>query len=216
MSKDYGYIGKEVTQAFRDNKGIFTPQDIIELDQENKWTNFGQLELIETQTVTSAVTYIDFTNLQENVYDVHFLTWNNVHPQSDSKVLTLRLSDDAGSSYETSNYDFSFNNLNANSGATSIASRSTSGTFMYCSTSVGTGTGESANGYCYLYNLGDSTKYSFNTFHNSDLQAAPVFQNFFGSQIYHETSTINAFRLGTSDGSSTYTGDFSLYGVRSF
>ena len=41
MSKEYGYIGKEVTQAFRDNKGIFTPQDIIELDQENKWTNFG-------------------------------------------------------------------------------------------------------------------------------------------------------------------------------
>ena len=62
MSKEYGYIGKEVEQAFRSNKGIFTPQDIIELDQENKWTNFGQLELIETQTVTSAVTYIDFTN----------------------------------------------------------------------------------------------------------------------------------------------------------
>ena len=36
MSKEYGYIGKEVEQAFRDNKGIFTPQDIIELDQENK------------------------------------------------------------------------------------------------------------------------------------------------------------------------------------
>ena len=51
MSKEYGYIGKEVEQAFRSNKGIFTPQDIIELDQENKWTNFGQLELIQTQTI---------------------------------------------------------------------------------------------------------------------------------------------------------------------
>jgi hypothetical protein len=214
MSKEYGYIGKEVTQAFRDNKGIFTPQDIIELDQENKWTNFGQLELIETQTVTSAVTYIDFTNLQENVYDVHFLTWNNVHPQSDSKTLTLRLSENAGSSYATSNYDFAFMNINGSGSFNET--NSTSGTFMYCSTSVGTGTGESANGYCYLYNLGDSAAYTYNTFHNSDLQAAPVFQNFFGSQVYHEASTINAFRLGTSDGSSTYTGDFSLYGVRSF
>ena len=55
MSKEYGYIGKEVTQAFRDNKGIFTPQDIIELDQENKWTNFGQLELIQTQTFTTNI-----------------------------------------------------------------------------------------------------------------------------------------------------------------
>ena len=41
MSKEYGYIGKEVEQDFRSNSGIFTPQDIIELDQENKWTNFN-------------------------------------------------------------------------------------------------------------------------------------------------------------------------------
>ena len=64
MSKEYGYIGKEVTQAFRDNKGIFTPQDIIELDQENKWTNFGQLELIETQNVSGTPTTINTFNLR--------------------------------------------------------------------------------------------------------------------------------------------------------
>lgn len=209
---EYGYIPEAPEQSFGNNKGIFTPKDIYDLTRADKYTNYGQLELIETKTVTSAVTYIDFTNLQENVYDVHFLTWNNVHPQSDSKTLTLRLSDDNGSTFETSNYDYAFMNINATGSFNET--RSTSGTFMYCSTSVGTGTGESANGYCYLYNLGDSTKYSFNTFHNSDLQSAPVFQNFFGSQIYHQTSTINAFRLGTSDGSSTYTGNFSLYGIR--
>ena len=194
------------------NSGVFDVNDIRYLMDYQQWPTPGELQLIETQTITSAVEYIDFTTLQENVYDVHFLTWNNVHPQSDSKVLTLRLSDDGGSSYETSNYDFAFMNINATGSFNET--RSTSGTFMYCSTSVGTGTGESANGYCYLYNLGDSTKYSFNTFHNSDLQAAPVFQNFFGSQVYHQTSIINAFRLGTSDGSSTFTGDFSLYGIR--
>jgi hypothetical protein len=36
MSKEYGYItGKEIEQSFRNNKGIFTPQDIIELD--HRW-----------------------------------------------------------------------------------------------------------------------------------------------------------------------------------
>ena len=194
------------------NSGVFDVNDIRYLMDYQQWPTPGELQLIETQTITSAVEYIDFTTLQENVYDVHFLTWNNVHPQSDSKVLTLRLSDDGGTSYETSNYDYAFMNINATGSFNDT--KSTSGTFMYCSTSVGTGTGESANGYCYLYNLGDSTKYSFNTFHNSDLQAAPVFQNFFGSQVYHQTSIINAFRLGTSDGSSTFTGDFSLYGIR--
>ena len=67
MSKEYGYIGKEVTQAFFDNKGIFTPQDIIELDQENKWTNFGQLELIETQTITPNVAAVDFLNIKSDI-----------------------------------------------------------------------------------------------------------------------------------------------------
>ena len=57
MSK-FGYI-TDVEQSFRNNKGIFTPQEIIELDQENKWTNFGQLELIQTQSAS------DVNNLEK-------------------------------------------------------------------------------------------------------------------------------------------------------
>ena len=168
--------------------------------------------MIQTQEITSAQTYIDFTNIKEDEYDVHFITWNNVHPQSDSKVLTLRLSDDGGTSYESANYEVAFININAS--ASFNATGSSSNTFMYCSTSVGTGTGECANGYAYLYHLGDERNESFNTFQNSDLQAAPTLQTFVGSQIYNQTSIINALRFGTSDGSSTWTGDFSVYGLR--
>ena len=74
MSTEYGRIGTEVAQSFRNNNGIFTPKDIYELDAENKWTNFGQLELIQTQTVSS-VTDVDFNSIDENIYDVHFATW---------------------------------------------------------------------------------------------------------------------------------------------
>ena len=167
------YIPKDaVTQAFRSNKGVLTPNQIIELDNENKFTKYGQLELIQTQEITSAQTYIDFTNIKEDEYNVHFITWNNVHPQTDSKTLTLRLSDDGGTSYESANYEVAFININAS--ASFNATGSSSNTFMYCSTSVGTGTGECANGYAYLYHLGDGGKESFNTFQNSDLQAAPT------------------------------------------
>ena len=207
------YIPKDaVTQAFKSNKGVLTPNQIIDLDNQNKFTKYGQLELIQTQEITSAQTYIDFTNIKEDEYDVHFITWNNVHPQSDSKVLTLRLSDDGGTSYESANYEVAFININAS--ASFNATGSSSNTFMYCSTSVGTGTGECANGYAYLYHLGDERNESFNTFQNSDLQAAPTLQTFVGSQIYNQTSIINALRFGTSDGSSTWTGDFSVYGLR--
>ena len=207
------YIPKNaVTQSFRSNKGVLTPNQIIDLDNQNKFTKYGQLELIQTQEITSAQTYIDFTNIKEDEYDVLFITWNNVHPQSDSKVLTLRLSDDGGTSYESANYEVAFININAS--ASFNATGSSSNTFMYCSTSVGTGTGECANGYAYLYHLGDERNESFNTFQNSDLQAAPTLQTFVGSQIYNQTSIINALRFGTSDGSSTWTGDFSVYGLR--
>ena len=207
------YIPKNaITQSFKSNKGVLTPNQIIDLDNQNKFTKYGQLELIQTQEIASAQTYIDFTNIKEDEYDVHFITWNNVHPQSDSKVLTLRLSDDGGTSYESANYEIAFININAS--ASFNATGSSSNTFMYCSTSVGTGTGECANGYAYLYHLGDERNESFNTFQNSDLQAAPTLQTFVGSQIYNQTSIINALRFGTSDGSSTWTGDFSVYGLR--
>jgi hypothetical protein len=58
------YIPKDaVTQSFKSNKGVLTPNQLIELDNENKFTKFGQLELIETQNVTSAVSNIDFVDL---------------------------------------------------------------------------------------------------------------------------------------------------------
>ena len=75
-SNKYGYIadtGPE--QAFRSNTGVFNPADINELIAEDKWTNFGQLELIETQTNTSGsadIMTVNFENIQESVYNVHF------------------------------------------------------------------------------------------------------------------------------------------------
>ena len=194
------------------NSGVFTIDDINFLKDNQQYPSFGQLELIQTQVASGSSLYIDFTNIKENTYNVHFLTWNNAVPTTDQKTLTLRLSDDGGSTYESSNYDFAFQNFNSNGSFNNNSS--TTGTFMYCSTSVGNASGESANGYAYLYNLGDSAKYSFHTWQNTDMQAAPRFQVFYGSSCYHVASTINALRLGTADGSSNWSGDFSLYGIR--
>ena len=47
-SNEYGYI-PEVAQSFGDNTGVFDPADINNLVKDNKWTQYGQLELIETQ-----------------------------------------------------------------------------------------------------------------------------------------------------------------------
>ena len=216
MSKEFGYIGKEVTQAFRDNKGIFTPQDIIELDQENKWTNFGQLELIQTQTVSN-VSLVDFTSLQENKYNVHFLTFNNVTPTASGfHYHNVRFSNDNGSSYtNATNYDYANQYGGANAGDFAELRSASATEIGDIFALTGTTTTIAGNGYMYFYNLGDSTKYSFTTHHNMvDISGSSAYM-YFGSGVYHTAETINAFRW-FSDSSITFNGDFSLYGIKEY
>ena len=211
MSKEYGYIGKEVTQAFRDNKGIFTPQDIIELDQENKWTNFGQIELIETQTVSSSVSTLEFTDLKD--FNVHFFTVADAQNSNDSKGVAFRLYEsgtlESGSVYDTarqicaSGGSFSENRSSSNS-----AIRFGDNTLKSSSPRT------KINGYLYFYNLLDSTRTSHTTQHSSNFSNSGDFRSFFGSNVLPQTSYVNqiqvmAFNTGTID-----SGTFSLYGIR--
>jgi hypothetical protein len=206
MSKEYGYItGKEIEQGFRNNKGIFTPQDIIELDQENKWTNFGQLEFIETQTV-SASTTAELTSLQESTYNVHFVTFAL---NLGGGALTVTLSNDDGSTFETSGYEKAAQYGSV--GGTFAEDRSTS------NTNIGDFGSASANnmknGYLYFYNLGDSSKYSFTTYHS--MLEHNTLTNFmlFGSSVRTTAEVNNAIRFSTNS-ASTMTGTVSLYGIR--
>ena len=44
---EYGYIPEAPTQSWGDNKGIFTPTDIYNLDLAGKFSTVGSLELIK-------------------------------------------------------------------------------------------------------------------------------------------------------------------------
>ena len=72
MSK-YGYVGKESDipqQAFKANAGVLSVNDHLALSQENKLTQYGQLELIETQTITSSTASMIFSSIKEDEYNV--------------------------------------------------------------------------------------------------------------------------------------------------
>ena len=211
MSTEYGRIGTEVAQSFRNNNGIFTPKDIIELDQENKWTNFGQLELIETQTVSSSVSTLEFTDLKD--FNVHFFTVADAQNSDDSKGVAFRLYEsgtlESGSVYDTarqicaSGGSFSENRSSSNS-----AIRFGDNTLKSSSPRT------KINGYLYFYNLLDSTRTSHTTQHSSNFSNSGDFRSFFGSNVLPQTSYVNqiqvmAFNTGTID-----SGIFSLYGIR--
>ena len=215
MSTEYGRIGTEVAQSFRNNNGIFTPKDIYELDAENKWTNFGQLELIETQTISSTPTTIDFTSIKENIYDVHFMTYNNIHGNSTTaQDMGARVSNDGGSTYESSNYQHA--NQNGSTSGSFSESQSTNTDRFMIVPDLDNETNASVNGYIYFYNLGDSTKFSFVTDWNFLFQSAVGGRFRGGSAVYTVAEQINAIQLMTNSSGGFSAGVVSLYGIRSF
>ena len=210
---EFGYIPEAPEQSFGNNKGIFTPKDIYDLTRADKYTNYGQLELIQTQTASGSST-IDFTSIQESTYNVHFATYNNIQFTLDA-FLAGQFSNNGGSSFVTSaSYQYA-RQYGVSSGSFG-ESKSTSATAIDFSGN-GADTNESHNGYVYFYNLGDSTKYSFATHHSSQMNSeSPSKQLFyFGSGVYTVAETINAIRFKINTGAMD-NGSISLYGIKEY
>ena len=183
------------------NSGVFDVNDIRYLMDYQQWATPGELQLIETQTA-SGVSSVNFTNIQGNVYDVHFITCNDI----DSST-----SNDGGSSYETSNYQRARNYGNASGSFGDAYSDSTDA--IDISNAIGNGTNEKGNAYCYLYNLNNSVQYSYVTFHSSVQNNSNVYTMAFGAGVYTQQETVDAIQI-LLDNSSDISGTISLYGIR--
>ena len=211
-SNKYGYVGVDIPeQSFQSNKGVFNPAEINELVADNKWTQYGQLELIETQNV-SAVSSADFTSLGS--YNVHFLTISDFTLATDSQQICMRLSTDNGTSFITSGYQHAIQN--GYSDGTFSETKSTSQNRMRIAGNFGNGTNENGNAYVYLYNLLDSSKYSFTTSHAMGMHPnATLGGGFsFGSNVLPTSATHNAFQVRASSGN--FSADISLYGIKEY
>ena len=172
--------------------------------------DLGKLELIQSQTVSSA-TSVDFTSIDESTYNVHFVTLNNISANSSgypaSSQVRMRVSDDGGTTYESGASDYQYAFQFVKTDGTHGERRDTANTDMLL-TGRATNTSEVINSYVYLYNLGDSSKYSFATMHQS---IGSDEETMYGMQVYTTTSTINAIRFFIS-GLLT-SGDITLYGI---
>ena len=217
MSK-YGYIGKESVvpqQAFKANAGVLSVNDHLALSQDDKLTQYGQLELIETQTVSGTPTTIDFTSIDENIYNVHFMTYNNMHGNSaTAQDIGARVSNDGGSTFESSNYQHA--NQNGSTSGSFSENKSTSANRYMIAPDLDNETNASVNGYIYFYNLGDSSKYSFVTDWNFLFQSAVGGRFRGGSSVYKVDETINAIQLMTNNGGGFSDGVASLYGIKEY
>ena len=209
---EYGYIPEAPEQSFGNNKGIFNPKDIYDLTRADKYTNYGQLELIETQTVndpdfSEGIQVVDFTSLGD--YNVHFLTYNNLFIQGYGYP-SLRFFEsgviETGAVYQYAYQD-------GISSGTFSEQRSTGLDFLR----MGKNAYQNLNGYAYLYNLSDSAKYSFTTFHSSMVEGNNLgSQMSFGSGVLPQASVVDGIRFLTGPIQLLGTANVSLYGIKEY
>lgn len=211
MSNEFGYIPESPEQSFGNNKGIFTPTDIYDLTRADKYTNFGQLELIQTEVISNATA--DFTNLQETTYQIHFFTFTDVHFGSQSEF-GYRLSNDGGSSFETG---YRFANQRLTEQGTSSPRKNTGQDSARLFGDISNNALSSGNGYMYLYNAGNSSKYTYSTSHSVFRDASDKCAMEYGSQLYDHTEQISAIRFGLGTSVSNLdSATISMYGIKEY
>jgi len=196
----YGYLGQNTPNQTVNNSGVFSITDSANLQSQGKLG--GSLELIEEQTV-SAVSYIDFTSIQEDKYDVHFLQLDNI-------TSTANLN---------GGYQFFENGIIRTASDYQYAQQYglATGTFAeQKSTAINRIVAQnyfSANptsAYAYFYDLGNSSKYSFCTYH-CWVGGQSLFM--FGGGVSPLTSLVTGIRCYTS-GTNAISGTAKLYGVK--
>jgi len=200
------YIGTQPNDV-KKNTGLYTPSEILQLTKDGSWG--GSLELIAEQTYSSAVSFVDFTSIQESTYNVHFMTFNNANFVSE-QVPALQLYE-SGTLETAGVYQFASQDCQSNGSFTE--SKQTAITYL----GLGNFAVGPSNVYCYLYNLGDSSKYSFITFHNinTDADASPseAVANF-GGGVLPQASTVDGIRFKGAGGANLSSFHISLYGVK--
>ena len=209
------YIPKDaVTQSFRSNKGVLSPNQIIELDNEDKFTKYGQLELIETVTLGSDTANIIFDEIQADKYNVHFLTYNNCIMDSSGNRIKLRFFE-SGVEETASVYQYGLQGCASSGSFTEAKSTGADHIHLGANTQV---SGEWAdNGYIYIYNAGDSTKYTFTTQHLITMYSVGGHvRSFFGGGALPQNSNVDQIKLYASNGNIELGMSASLYGIKEY
>ncbi len=207
----YGYLGTTPNQQLN-NSGVFSVEEALSLQKVGELG--GSLELIESQTVSS-VSSIIFDEIQEAKYDVHFLQITNFQQDhADSYGARWLLSNDGGSSYETSGYEMSYFEI-APDGTSSDNRDTARAHFQNTITTADKDTSANSvgGGYYYIYNLGNSSRYSFQTGQSMSGLGSSIGASF-GGACYRVAETINAFKFDDWGLGFNIWGTFDLYGVK--
>ncbi len=191
------------------NSGIFSVNDIRHLMDYQQWQTPGELQLIETQEISSGTARINFTDLGD--YKVHFMTAHDMHNDSDNRRIGVQFYESGvledGAVYNVSSQ---FGNM---SGTFIDVQGSGYGSLRW-GDNFGNNTNETMNGYMYFYNLLDPSLYSFVTHHAVSQSESNAMCFEFGGGVLPQDSAVSAISVEIDSGHDFASGTLSLYGIR--
>jgi hypothetical protein len=203
----FGYLGTTPNQQIK-NSGVFSVSEALQVQKDGEWG--GSLELINTVSFSSVTSTIDITNIQENKYDVHLVQLTVINNGSGGSFY-VRTSQDNGSSFDDTTGDYQHATQRMWSDGNFYESYSNNASAMEIYGQSGNG-GEPTNRYIYIYNAGNSSKYTFITAQSSNWDAK--LKATMGGGVRDNAHTVNAIRFFTNVGGGFLSGTAKLYGVK--
>jgi len=205
----YGYKGAEPTQSQSANTGVFSTDDINELIQAKQWVSVGNLELIETQILndpTYSTKFVRFENLGN--YNVHFVTFTNV---LNNGYFPLGIQVQTSTGWKTgSNYQYALQTYQD----TGLLVDSSTG---YTSCKLNSSAYRGVNGYAWIYNAIDSSKFTSFTSHTSSVRGNNLgIEGNWGMSWYQSAEAVTGIQFvyeGVLYAMGGF-GQYSLYGLR--
>ena len=166
--------------------------------------DLGKLELIETQTV-SGVANLSMTTIQENVYNVHLLVVNAYNPVSADRLGMQFFESGTRESASVYQYAYQYGYYSGAFGENS----STGNNHIKICPDEGTASTDTSSAYCYIYNAGNSSKYTF----TSQQLVGTDFMRF-GGGVLPQASTVDGIYLFGDNTGSNFSLTAKLYGVK--
>ena len=202
------YLGTQPNDV-KKNTGLYTPSEILQLTKDGSWG--GSLELIEEQTF-SGVSVVDFTSIQENKYDVHYMQLSNIKHTGGLDTTNFQLYEN-GVLETASVYQQAYQTGTSGGLFQEGKSTATDDTYWsYNNNGTTQDTEDSESGYVYFYNLGNSSKYSFFT-HQMGFTDLGLYRFSFGGAVLPQASLVNGIRIKMHN-SFNASGTAKLYGVK--
>lgn len=166
----------------------------------------GKLVQVATETVTTAVAEVSFTNIDED--SVYMIAFTNVRPASDNKDMRVQLKN--GSTVLTP-YDRASKDLRTD---TTYSNNSVDGATRFdLNAGQSNVSAETGQGIFYLYNFQNANEYSYLTYETSYINFNSTLFGQQGGGVVRQASACDTIVFYWESASNFSSGTFTLYKV---